>query len=275
MTVGEYGPGFPPQPVPLDRAAADTAIARAFYRATGLTAAVAAVRADLTAVRDLGDVGVLLGASSAAEQRYGADLNQLTAAVTAAGSPTDEARAQLALARRMETQVVATLETMTYLARPLEDLARGFTRAQLGAPAVPERAYRGSMIAAAWYPSELGDAIEGTMEAYARACNDPLGKTLPPRTRIRAQLKLVELAKLMALTCGPADVTYLRGLLTDFRREMDGHNPNFVHYADAELTRCADLDALRRSYAVPDRVTVWTRYMAAVVPAVNRVLAAR
>ena len=274
VTVGAYHAVTFVEPVPLDRNAADAAIAKSFYNgAASLSTAVAAAGADLAAVRNLGDVGVLLNASRAADDAWAQQVNQL--AVTAAtGTGAEAARAQLILARHLESHLLSGLENMQYLCRPLEDLSRTFARAQLGNPPIPDPAYRGSLIAAAWYPYEQGNTLFGTMQAYARAYNDPLGKALPPRTRIRAFMKTLELAKLMALTCGPPDVTYVRALLTDFRRHMDGHNPSFVRFADAELARSTDLATLRQTYSVPARASIWARYLAAVVPAVTRVFTA-
>jgi len=72
-------------------------------------------------------------------------------------------------------------------------------------------------------------------DSYAQAYNDPLGSELPPRLRIRAFMKMLELAKVQVMTKGPASVHYITEIFEGFRDHFDGRNPSFHRFAELEL----------------------------------------
>lgn len=271
--LGRFAPVEPPPDPPLDRAAADAAIRRVLYpAATGdLAAAAAANGANLDTLRAIGDVVLLAAARSAVATVYEREVAELEAAPAA--DDLARARVQIAVGRRHETQVAGILQAMGLMTPPLQALGT-FQPAQLGTPRPSRAAYRTGLLNAGWQMSELADSLTRASQAYARACEPPLGDALPARVRLRAHFKLLELAKLQALTCGPPDVQYIQALLEAMAVAQLGRNPNFVRFARADQAQCRDLATLTANYPAIWRKRIWDDFRAAALPAVPAVVTA-
>jgi hypothetical protein len=259
-----------------DRVRADDKIREFFYPArTGqtLAAAAAAEGADLATLRDLGDLVVLMEGVVALEETYDTDVARLRADAQAATSPSEKAARQLALARRLESHLIAYLQSMAYLARPLQQLSATFTTSKLGTSPPDPLNYRAHVLAAANYPWMFASTLYETLEEYARAYNDPVGRGLPPRVRVRAFMKLLELAKLQVVTTGPEDTAYLKGVLKDFRETHVGRNDNLARFAEAEADLCSSAETLEALYPSPARAKAWDEYVAAITTAAPRLIA--
>lgn len=271
--LGRFAPVEPPPDPPMDRAAADQAIRRALYPAASgdLAASVSAAGANLDTIRAIGDIVLLAAARSAVATVYEREIDALSAAPAA--DDLSLARAQLAIGRRHETQLAGILQAMALMTPSLQALA-GFQPAQLGTPRPARTVYRSGLLSAGWQMSELADSLTRASQAYARACEPPLGTALPPRVRTRAYFKLLELAKLQALTCGPADVSYIQSLLEGFAVAQVGRNPNFVRFARADQQACRDIATLAATYPAIWRKRTWDDFKAAALPAVPAVVTA-
>lgn len=274
--LGRFAPVGEPAAAPLDRTGADAAIRNVLYpAATGdLASAVSAAGGDLATIRAIGDITLLAAARSAVSSVYEAEIAALTAAVAAAPDDLARARAQVAVGRRHEAEVAGVLQVMSLLTPPLQALS-GFQPALLGNPRPERSACRTGMISAGWQMFELADALVRASQAYALACEPPLGSALPSRVRVRVFFKLLELAKLQALTCGPNDTEYAKQLLETFAVSQLGRNPNFYRFARADLVVCRDLATLTTQYPASWRKRIWDAFKAAALPAVPAVVAAR
>lgn len=272
-------PAHPPFHAPPegfgDPRAVDERIRELFFpAATGtLEAAVAAGGGDLRATRNAGTVVLLMQSLQASDAPWGADVAQAAADRAAATTPAAKARAQLRVARLLESRAAQVLLVMDHLAAPLTELAATFTRAQLGAATLPQPAFADAAAALPAAPEYFADLLARAHGEYATAYNPPLGPALARRPRTRVLMKVLEIGKLRALTAGPEDLSQLRAILTDFARLEDGANVNFRAFARTELEDCRDVATLRQRYP-PWRARAFETYRQQAAPASTRLAAA-
>ncbi len=243
--------------VPLqvrDRAAADNLIRTAFYAPGPATLDQAAqgAGANVATIRDLGDLVLIMAGLAASRAAFDAATAASRAEIASlAGIP--RFRARVTLSRIHEARTAAYIQAVTYLGPRLARL--GATPA-LGSPPPPPAAYWDSVVMAAWLPTRLSEAIGQTALAYTEAYNDPVAADLP-RVRARVFMKLLELAKLQALTAGITDPAYISKIVDGFSLAETGRHRSYDQFTQVEKQLVASVGSIRESYSAPDRLAAW------------------
>lgn len=247
--------------VPLqvrDRALADKLIHDAFYPSRAnetLAQAASATGADVGAIRDLGDLVLVMSGLAASRAQFDAAVRQARAQVAAAASSLERFRANVTLGRILESRTSAYIQAITYLGGKVARFAVATPR--LGNPAPPAAAFWDSLVMTAWLPTRLSESIAETAKGYTDAYNDPSAAILP-RIRARVFMKLLELAKLQTLTGGVSDTAYLTKVVDSFALAEGGRHKAFDQFSQIERQLVASLTTLRESYVAPDRLAAWT-----------------
>ena len=241
-----------------DRALADRLIHDAFYAGRAnetLEAAASASGADVNAIRDMGDIVLVMTGLAATRADFDAAVRQARDQLAAASTSLDRFRANVTLGRILESRTAAYIQAVTYLGSRIARFAAASPR--LGSPPPPPAAFWDSLVMTAWLPTRLSESIGETAKGYTDAYNDPSAATLP-RIRARVFMKLLELAKLQSLTGGVADTSYLTQVVDGFSVAEAGRHRSFDQFSQIERQLVSSLATLRSSYAAPERIAAWT-----------------
>lgn len=255
-----------------DRALADRLIHDAFYPSRPnetLAQSAAAAGADVNAIRDLGDIVLVMSGLAASRAQFDVAVRQAREQLAAAGTSLDRFRANVALGRLMESRASAYIQAVTYLGSKIAQFAE--TTPRLGNPPPPAAAFWDSLVMTAWLPTRLSESIADTAKGYTDAYNDPSAATLP-RIRARVFMKLLELAKLQTLTGGVSDTSYLTKVVDGFALAESGRHRAFDQFSQIERQLVSSLTTLRGSYAAPERLVAWTSVSTNAAPVAQALL---
>jgi len=256
-----------------DRVVADEIVRRTLFPEESgktLTQVASDRGADLSTLRQIGDVAILVNGLAGTWLAHQNTVSQLTSEVSSSPTPLEAVRPLLALARKHEARAAVCLQVMVYLYVPLEDLARSFTLSRVGLPPPKAGSITGILTKLRQVSQSFTVNLEASLSTYVKAYGQPYSEKIPPRLRTRVLRKIVELAKLKALTCGPNDLTFVRTVLTEFRDLELGRNANFAEFAIHELEHCQSLESLKASYPI-SRVGAWQRFGVALDAAISEV----
>ena len=247
-----------PRPMPVvasDIAGLDRLIKEALYPSfpgTDLTAAVNAAGGQLTVVRDLGTVLVVL--SSAQDQLNELD-DQIVDAQAAANAPSwpnlvRQAAARSLVARLHEKKATTILQALLYCREPAWRVSSSFQGSSLGTAPKPERAsVYGLLTLGMRYPLSLGMAARAALDKYlwARSVLPALGPA--PFWQFCLERKILELAKVTNLLQADRNVSFLASWI-NYLMEIYRNRNRFVQdYLERERVVCRDLDSIEANHA--------------------------
>jgi hypothetical protein len=257
-----------------DQKAADAQVLKQLYPSAAgqtLEQVVKQNGANLQVIRALGEAA-LLGQSFVKHSTVmHNEEQQLLAELAKPHSDMESVRLHMNLGQVYERMAKARLGAVTALAEPLTHLAENYDHADLGSPAPDDDLYLDSVCDLA----SMGPAFEwelyGAVNAYMDCIEPPLVNAVPQRMRTRILLKVIDLTKLMVLTCSPQNLSFLRQLLGNLMVLQDGHNPNFTAFAQHELDCATSVETLEEHYPVRSRWQKWAKFTRAVGGALDKV----
>jgi len=253
------------------RERADRLIVKACYPSrSGLSLPQLFSSGNLAAMRDLGDMVIVMLPLVYWTSYYDAQVSQFESMATTASSDIDLFRIRLAQGRLHEARAAACVNAMVYLAPALQRMATALDPATLN-PKPPLVLIRNMAIETALIRAEFHRALTAAVSAYCGAYNSP-GAGQLTRVQARAFLRAIDCIKLQTLTIGPEDTTFLKSMLVGFLAVEEGRDQYYADYARVESEHVLSTNSLRASFPNQSLIKGWKLYNAALEPGVTEVL---
>jgi prepilin-type N-terminal cleavage/methylation domain-containing protein len=241
-------------PVAQDLPGLDAAIRTAFFPAsvaTSLELAVSTAGADLSLVRDLGSIVVVLQTAAEDLAKLDRDI-ALRATATSALPPTPEKAVELmALGRLQEKRAALAWRSLLYCRAPAGRISSGFTRQQIGGAGGPSSLFISAVMRrAASLKSELELGCAAALSSYLGARRLTPAATMRPYRQLCLERKILELAKLRVLLADGRGIEFVASWVGYLERVYRGRNSSVEDFLALESAHARTVDALRQLHPV-------------------------